>query len=223
MKNETIHRAFGAILVSFGFCLPVNAGLVFDNSGLAGNQYNGPFILGLDFTVVTAGYVNAVGLFDAGGDGFGTERLKVAIFNLNGSKVSGTEYTFTGNSDPLSNGSRIHSISQVSLPVGSYSIVAASLGSSLNPLWNLVYPHSSLKPTFDGQGGALSFSGNARWNWGSISGGISLPTTTGNFESPAFAAGTFDFSTTAVPEPSTYLAGLGALTMLGFFGWRNRK
>jgi hypothetical protein len=26
-----------------------------------------------------------------------------------------------------------------------------------------------------------------------------------------------------VPEPSTYLAGLGALTMMGLFGWRNRK
>ena len=27
----------------------------------------------------------------------------------------------------------------------------------------------------------------------------------------------------AVPEPSTYLAGLSALGMLGFFGWRKRK
>jgi hypothetical protein len=26
-----------------------------------------------------------------------------------------------------------------------------------------------------------------------------------------------------VPEPSTYLAGLSAIGMLGFFGWRNRK
>jgi hypothetical protein len=30
-------------------------------------------------------------------------------------------------------------------------------------------------------------------------------------------------SLTAVPEPSTYLAGLSALGMLGLFGWRNRK
>lgn len=28
---------------------------------------------------------------------------------------------------------------------------------------------------------------------------------------------------TAVPEPSTYIAGLSALGMLGLFGWRNRK
>ena len=28
---------------------------------------------------------------------------------------------------------------------------------------------------------------------------------------------------TAVPEPSTYLAGLSALGMLGLFGWRSRK
>jgi hypothetical protein len=29
--------------------------------------------------------------------------------------------------------------------------------------------------------------------------------------------------TSAVPEPSTYIAGLSALTMLGLFGYRNRK
>jgi len=33
----------------------------------------------------------------------------------------------------------------------------------------------------------------------------------------------FSLSYTAVPEPSTYLAGLGALGMLGIFGWKNRK
>ncbi len=38
---------------------------------------------------------------------------------------------------------------------------------------------------------------------------------------------TFDvlanFQLSLVPEPSTYLAGVGALGMLGMFGWRNRK
>ena len=33
----------------------------------------------------------------------------------------------------------------------------------------------------------------------------------------------FTVNLTAVPEPSTYLAGLSALGMLGLFGWRNRK
>lgn len=28
---------------------------------------------------------------------------------------------------------------------------------------------------------------------------------------------------TVVPEPSTYLAGLGALSLLGLSAWRNRK
>jgi hypothetical protein len=32
-----------------------------------------------------------------------------------------------------------------------------------------------------------------------------------------------DIATKCVPEPSTYLAGLSALGMLGLFGWRNRK
>jgi PEP-CTERM motif len=31
------------------------------------------------------------------------------------------------------------------------------------------------------------------------------------------------YTTTPVPEPSTYLAGLSALGMLGLFGWRSRK
>ena len=35
--------------------------------------------------------------------------------------------------------------------------------------------------------------------------------------------GSITFGYSAVPEPSTYLAGLSALGMLGFFGWRNRK
>jgi hypothetical protein len=32
-----------------------------------------------------------------------------------------------------------------------------------------------------------------------------------------------DLAPIAVPEPSTYLAGLSALGMLGLFGWRSRK
>jgi len=32
-----------------------------------------------------------------------------------------------------------------------------------------------------------------------------------------------EFQVSSVPEPSTYLAGLSALGMLGMFGWRNRK
>lgn len=34
---------------------------------------------------------------------------------------------------------------------------------------------------------------------------------------------TYSASLTAVPEPSTYLAGLSAISMLGLFGWRVRK
>ncbi len=35
--------------------------------------------------------------------------------------------------------------------------------------------------------------------------------------------GEFQFAITSVPEPATYLAGLGTLGMLGLFGWRSRK
>ena len=35
--------------------------------------------------------------------------------------------------------------------------------------------------------------------------------------------GSITFGYSAVPEPSTYLAGLSALGMLGLFGYRNRK
>ncbi len=38
-----------------------------------------------------------------------------------------------------------------------------------------------------------------------------------------FMVDNISISMIAVPEPSTYLAGLSALGMLGLFGWRNRK
>ncbi len=41
---------------------------------------------------------------------------------------------------------------------------------------------------------------------------------------PSDASGNHYMTTSSpVPEPSTYLAGLSALGMLGLFGWRNRK
>ena len=49
---------------------------------------------------------------------------------------------------------------------------------------------------------------------------LSAPTTV--FGSGVFGPN-FKFTATPVPEPSTYLAGLSALGMLGFFGWRKRK
>ncbi len=39
----------------------------------------------------------------------------------------------------------------------------------------------------------------------------------------ASATGTISYSYTAVPEPSTYLAGLGAFGILGVFGLRSRR
>ena len=39
----------------------------------------------------------------------------------------------------------------------------------------------------------------------------------------AVFAKSLSISATAVPEPSTYLAGLGAFVMLGLFAWKNRK
>jgi hypothetical protein len=40
---------------------------------------------------------------------------------------------------------------------------------------------------------------------------------------PAGGTAVIDITTSVVPEPSTYLAGLSALGLLGFFGVRNRK
>lgn len=44
---------------------------------------------------------------------------------------------------------------------------------------------------------------------------------TGDYQ--AIALDDLNVQLTAVPEPSTYLAGLSALGMLGLFSWRNRK
>jgi len=218
-------------VASLGLCLPASAGLVFDNTGLPGNQNHtqggGPFKLGLDFTVNNSFEVNTLGLFDANGDGFGSANIPVAIFDLaTGAPVA--SYTFTGAADALVGGSRIHSIAPVTLLADkSYSIVAIGLGTDANPNWNGVFSGAgAVTPTFDSQGGALSFTG--QWRFDYLSHLIPLlPQYVGqNPAFPVFGAGTFGYiepeNITAVPEPSTYLAGLSALGML-VFGWRNRK
>ena len=42
-------------------------------------------------------------------------------------------------------------------------------------------------------------------------------------ESDGFAVGEFGINGTVVPEPSTYLAGLLVLGLVGFEGWRSRR
>ncbi|MEI8021760.1 MAG: PEP-CTERM sorting domain-containing protein [Schlesneria sp.] len=60
-------------------------------------------------------------------------------------------------------------------------------------------------------------------------GGQGTPDTTSPWKSTfVSSSSTLGFTVTgtdtaAVPEPSTYLAGLSAIGMLGLFGWRNRK
>jgi hypothetical protein len=69
---------------------------------------------------------------------------------------------------------------------------------------------------------SVSFSG-LRYN-GTVDAYIDPNVTVRTYETPALYFTAYSFTTTVpVPEPSTCLAGLSALGMLGLFAWRNRK
>jgi len=72
--------------------------------------------------------------------------------------------------------------------------------------------------------------GNSPWSWTyqwTITPQPATETLTFTPPFPLIQPGThllsLEVGTKCVPEPSTYLAGLSALGMLGLFGWRNRK
>ena len=69
----------------------------------------------------------------------------------------------------------------------------------------------------DKERGFLSFDG--AWTGSTLS--ITLKN--GTAHSSPYWIFVDEMTFSAVPEPSTYLAGLSALGMLGLFGWRNRK
>jgi hypothetical protein len=213
-----------AVVVSGLAAWQATAVIVYDNSGCIGNVSlsggPGPYAVGHDFTVITAGYVNAVGVFDAAnnvgggfvGDGFvGT--VQVAIYSVDpggatGSLIPGTLMSFTGTAGILTGSTRFLTIAPVLLSPGTYSIVAANLGGTTgDDLWSYFWPGGA-PPAFNSVGGGLAV-GPSRYV---ASGSMVYPT----LSSPTLGvgAGSFDFEF-AVPEASEFaLAGVGLLGLV---------
>jgi hypothetical protein len=197
--------------VGLFLAIPARAVIVYDNTGIVGNELlAAPLRLGMDFQVNAGGYVTAIGAFDNGGDGFLGLPIEVGIFDVGSSTlVPGTFAVFTGAVDPLIGGSRFKAIAPVFLSTGTYSIVAANYGNTGGLERNFNTTFGGTPPTFDNAVGSLSMLGH-REDVGLV--GLAFPT--GSIFSgpnPIFGAGTFDF--TPVPEPETY--GLAAIAMLG--------
>ena len=82
--NAVKKLALGVVLSGL-FAWQANAVLVYTSTTTLGNQgatgVNGPWALGLDFTVNTPGYVTQIGVFDSldNGVGFGSAVIPVAI------------------------------------------------------------------------------------------------------------------------------------------------
>ena len=226
------------LALATGVCLAVassaTATIVYDMPiGLAGNDLNGNsyayYEVGNEFTVNTAGYVTAVGMFDYNKDGFSAS-IPVAIFQYSGtgwSQVPGTYHVFSGSPGTYVDSAAMYTLgSAVLLTPGVYAIVAGGGGTTADPYWNSTQPNpGTLSPTFDNFGGALSQNNHASWALLGAS-DITLsgwPTAGGTYTSP-YGAGTFDF--TPVPETSQFaIAGCGLLGLVyvGRWAWQRRK
>jgi len=116
-------------------------------SGLAGNQPNGPWALGDEFTVTTPIQVTALGAFDPGGASFDNGGVYVSIYSItlgattqdpqsgtvapilnSGTMVVG-QVLFSGSYTPLTGTSTVmQPISPVTLYAGNYMVVANNYG-----------------------------------------------------------------------------------------------
>lgn len=211
MKTWNGLKVSGAAAIISLLALNANATIVYNNpTGLTGLQGGGPWNLGLDFTVNTAGYVNAMGAYDDGLNGF-SGTVPVALYRVSdGTQVSGTYVELTGSPATVDGSSRFVSISPVYLEPGVYSVVGANFGTA-NPFKNALNGPASA--TFDTVSGALTMG-----TWRDASGAtLAFPTTdVGGVNyppgtDPRWTAATFDF--TPVPEVATF--GAAAVGLLG--------
>lgn len=221
MKTNNSVRMLGGIVAAVLVAASqVNATIVYQSSTSVGNQgQNGPWALGLDFTVNTPGYVTQIGAFDSSdnGAGFGAATIPLAIYDLGNSQiVPGTQVSFTGTAGTPIGAYRFQSIGSVLLSAGSYSIVAANYGSGGEQDYNAFVGNNEVWPdpgfinplSFDNVGGALTM-GNARFVSGYAT--LYLPPAQSSYFNPLFGAGSFDF--TPVPEVGTF--GAAAVGLLG--------
>jgi hypothetical protein len=162
--------------------------------------------LGLDFNVATPILVSALGVLDANGDGFSAgATITVAIFNRSTQAVVAGPLSFThANPGTLVAGDRFQSLSPaVTLPVGTYSVVAVGFGSlDLNGNSTIVGYTASTK---NSGGGLIAFVGSGRYDSNTT---LDFPSIV---PSPnptnVFLAGTFKFSAAPPAGSDAFLPG----------------
>ena len=160
--------------------------------------------LALTFTVNSPITVNALGVFNALGDGTINGSIHVVIYNTDLDVEVTPEVAFSGTYPLGGLGYDVfQSITPVTLQAGSYEVDAVGFGSS-DSNGNL-NTGSSSGPILNNLGGAITFTG-AAWDYSTT---LDYPTTCPTCIGPVasqFDAGTF---AATVPEPSFY-ENLGA-------------
>ena len=97
--------------------------LVYQTTSTTGNQDFGGS-LGMEFDVFSPIVVNSLGAFDHNSDGI-ANAIRVYIIDKNtGLPVPGLNVLISGTTDPLINNHRVRTVNPVTLPIGSYMIVA---------------------------------------------------------------------------------------------------
>jgi hypothetical protein len=228
MKTNNSVRMIGGVAVAVATLLvaaqaqatvvwSIPAGLA--GNDLSGNSPNTYYEVGNEFTVVTAGSVTSVGMFDYGHDGF-SANIPVAIFEQVGSswaQVSGTYHLFSSGaqSGTYDGDATFYTLpTPVTLNPGVYAIVAGGGGTTADPYWNSTQPNpGSSSPTFNSVGGMLAQNTQAGYyltTSGTDPGLAAWPSIEGAWTFP-YGAATFDF--TPVPEVATF--GAAAVGLLG--------
>lgn len=172
--------------------------------------------LGMDFTVNAPISVDAVGVYNAAGNGMVNGTLQVAIFNNDGSGsiVAGTAVTFTPGTymqDLVNDGpfDVYQAISAVILNPGNYTAVAVGF-SSADPNGNTGFQGGV--GAVEDSSGLLTYTGSARFD-ADQTGLLIFPETTDTGPANRYDAGTFEFSS-AAPEPGTFGLAISAAIAL---------
>lgn len=174
--------------------------MAFSNSAAlpsGGLQVNGPFALGLEFTVNSNVYVTQLGAYDStiggSGAGFGTS-VQVGIYSEASQSFLPQTATFSGTVGTVVGSYRFQGIPALALPPGNYIVVAAGLGVPGTPLWNARIAGTTPSLIQLNTGGGTLTLGRSMY---AMSSGSQLTPVifTDMGPNPQYAAGSFMFST----------------------------
>lgn len=204
-----------AIVGSTAICQRTMADTIaYDNSSSTTPNQKWTGNLGLDFDVNSPINVTALGAFFGNSINNLVPAVKVAIFSRATGLEVGSAVTISSTIyDSLSNGDAFVSLAiPIFLAPGAYSVVE-----NLDPTSNQDYNvhitggTSNTTSTEDNGGGAITFKGTGRYDYGSS---LDLPKLIGDSANPtnAYDSGTFQFA--SVPLPSAALGGVGLMGCL---------